>query len=96
MHNSESKYFGDTLLNLLEAAPILAAKYNEVAIKYAQFQEINDDEMAELLEMHVDPKEFNALIDSDFGQGLLVGKLLTLNDVSVYLESEEDSDDEEA
>jgi hypothetical protein len=93
MNDSESRYFGDSLLNLVEAAPILAQKFNEVTRRCSTFQQITDEEMAALLELHVDPKEFNSLIETEFGQGILVGKILTINDVSIYLE---DADEDEA
>lgn len=92
MNDSEMKYFGDTLQGLTEAAPILADKYNLIARRYSKFVEISEEEMTELLEAHVDPQEFNHLIDSDFSQGVLIGKLLTLNDVGLYLEQAEEED----
>ncbi len=93
--DSEARYFGDTLQGLSEAAPILAAKYNDIARRYSQYQDITDDEMLNLLEMHVDPEEFHWMMNNDFSQGVLIGKLLTLNDVQMFLDQEGNEEDGE-
>lgn len=89
MSDADERYFGDSLQGLSEAAPLLAAKYNEIVRRYSMYQEITEEEMAELLQMHVDPKEFNEMMSTDFSQGVMIGKLLTLNDVSIFLDSED-------
>lgn len=92
--DSETRYFGDTLQGLSEAAPILAEKYNEITRRYAQYQDITEDEMLELLETHVSPQEFHWMMNNDFSQGVLIGKLLTLNDVQMFLDDAEGEDED--